>query len=116
MAIQIRRVYDPPTPGDGYRVLIDRVWPRGMSKEQARLDGWLKELAVSSELRRWFNHDPARWDEFRTRYRAELAAPAQRQRLDHLRTLARQTKVTVLYGARDTERNEAVVVAAELAR
>jgi uncharacterized protein YeaO (DUF488 family) len=96
---------------DGYRVLIDRVWPRGLRKEQAQLDAWPKELAVSSELRRWFGHDPARWDEFRQRYRNELRAPAQRSRLRELAERARQGTVTILYGARDTEHNNAVVLA-----
>jgi uncharacterized protein YeaO (DUF488 family) len=96
---------------DGYRVLIDRVWPRGLRKEQAQLDAWPKELAVSSELRRWFGHDPARWDEFRQRYRNELRAPELRSRLRELAERARQGTVTILYGARDTEHNNAVVLA-----
>jgi uncharacterized protein YeaO (DUF488 family) len=116
MAIRLKRVYEPADEADGVRVLVDRLWPRGLSKEKARVDEWMKELGPSTALRKWFSHDPERWDEFRTRYRAELASPAQRQRLDHLRALARRRQVTVLYGARDSEHNEAVVVADELAR
>lgn len=115
MAIQVRRVYDPPAPGDGYRALIDRVWPRGVSKERARLDAWLKELAVSSELRRWFGHDLARWDEFRQRYRNELRAPERRACIQELAERAREGPVTIVYGARDTEHNNAVVLAEVLA-
>jgi uncharacterized protein YeaO (DUF488 family) len=116
MAIRLKRVYEPAEEDDGVRVLVDRLWPRGLSREKARLDEWLKELGPSTALRKWFNHDPERWDEFRSRYRVELASPAQRQRLDHLRALARQGQVTVLYGARDSEHNEAVVIADELTR
>ena len=116
MAMQLKRVYEPADDDDGVRVLVDRLWPRGLSKERARVDEWVKELGPSTALRKWFNHDPELWDEFQTRYRADLASPAQRQRLDRLRTLARQKKVTVLYGARDSEYNEAVVIADELAR
>jgi uncharacterized protein YeaO (DUF488 family) len=116
MAIRLKRVYEAAAADDGVRVLVDRLWPRGLSKEKARVDEWLKELGPSTALRKWFNHDPERWDEFRTRYRAELASPEQRQRLDHLRALARQQTVSLLYGARDSEHNEAVVIAEEVAR
>jgi uncharacterized protein YeaO (DUF488 family) len=115
MAIQMRRAYDPPTPGDGYRVLIDHLWPRGVTKEEARLDAWPKELAVSTELRRWFGHDPARWEEFRQRYRRELRAPERRACLQELADRARAGPVTIVYGARDTEHNNAVVLAEVLA-
>src|SRR5690242_4056496 len=81
MAVRIRRVYEPPAPDDGYRVLIDGVWPRGVRKDAARLDEWARALAVSAPLRRWFGHDPAKWDEFRARYRAELATPERRAAL-----------------------------------
>jgi uncharacterized protein YeaO (DUF488 family) len=114
VAIRLKRVYEPVADDDGVRVLVDRLWPRGLSKARAAVDEWAKDLAPSPALRRWFGHDPERWDEFRTRYRAELASPAQRQRLEHLRALARQGTVTVLYGARDTEHNGAVVVAEAL--
>jgi uncharacterized protein YeaO (DUF488 family) len=114
-SIQIRRIYDPPTPEDGYRVLLDRIWPRGVTKEQARLDAWAKEIAVSSELRRWFGHDPARWDEFRRRYRTELEAPERQPVLDALLRRARQGTITIVYAARDKQHNNAVVLAELLA-
>jgi len=102
-------VYEEPHDGDGHRVLIDRVWPRGVSKERARLDEWARELAPSDELRRWFDHVPERFDEFRARYREELAAHGDK--LDDLRRRARSGPVTIVYGARDTEHNNAVVLA-----
>ncbi len=109
MAVRIKRAYEPPEPADGYRVLIDRIWPRGVSKEEARLDEWARELAPSSELRRWFGHDPARFEEFRRRYRAELAG--HEEKLRELRRRARQGTLTLVYSARDTEHNDAVVLA-----
>jgi uncharacterized protein YeaO (DUF488 family) len=111
MAVEIRRVYEPPTPADGYRVLIDRVWPRGITKAEARLDEWARDLAVSTDLRRWFGHDPAKWDEFRRRYRAELLAPERRAALDALARRARHETVTIVYGARDEQHNNAVALA-----
>ena len=107
--ITTKRVYDAPAPTDGYRVLIDRLWPRGISRERAKLDEWARELAPSTELRRWFGHDPDRFGEFRTRYRRELGAHADE--LDRLRERARAGPLTLLYGARDTEHNDAVVLA-----
>lgn len=104
-----KRIYDPPEPGDGYRVLIDHVWPRGVSHERARLDEWTRELAPSDDLRRWFDHDPARFAEFRARYRHELAA--EHARLEKLRARAQAGPVTILYAARDREHNNAVVLA-----
>jgi uncharacterized protein YeaO (DUF488 family) len=112
LAVQIKRVYDPPSARDGYRVLIDRVWPRGVSRENARLDEWARELAPSGELRRWFAHDPERFDEFRERYCEELSG--QRERVADLRRRARRGKVTILYAARDEQHNNAVVLAEEL--
>jgi uncharacterized protein YeaO (DUF488 family) len=111
MAIQVRRIYAPPAASDGYRVLIDGLWPRGVSKDAARLDNWARELAVSSALRRWFNHAPARWEEFRRRYRDELRAPEPRACLQELAERAREGPVTIVYAARDTEHNNAVVLA-----
>ncbi len=108
--IKIKRVYEPPSPDDGYRVLIDRLWPRGLAREAARLDAWARELAVSDELRRWFSHDPARWEEFRTRYRAALLAPENRPLLDALAQRARSGTVTILYGAREERYNNAQVL------
>ncbi len=101
----IRRVYDPPLPGEGARVLVDRVWPRGVRKADLELDAWRRNLAPSAELRRWFGHDPARWEEFQRRYAAELE---ERQAdLDSLVALARERGLTLLYGARDRRHNNA---------
>lgn len=109
MAIRIKRAYEQSEPSDGYRILIDRLWPRGVTKEKAHLDEWAKELAPTPELRRWFGHDPDRFDEFRRRYREELVA--RNQELQELRKRARKGTVTLVYGARDTEHNGAVVLA-----
>jgi uncharacterized protein YeaO (DUF488 family) len=107
--LAIKRAYEPATRADGYRILIDRLWPRGVTKEEALLDEWAKELAPSPELRRWFGHDPARFEEFRRRYRDELAD--QQEKLRELRGRARNGRLTLVYGARDTEHNGAVVLA-----
>lgn len=106
--IKIKRVYDPPDPGDGRRVLVDRLWPRGLSKDAARLDEWLKEIAPTDGLRKWFGHDPDRWEEFRKRYREEL--DLQGGLLEPLRTEARQGTVTLLFAAKDAGHNNAVVL------
>jgi uncharacterized protein YeaO (DUF488 family) len=105
----MKRAYDPAEPRDGYRVLVDRLWPRGVSKERARLDEWARELAPSAELRTWFGHDPERFAEFERRYRAELTA--HEEKLDELRCRAREGTLTLVYGARDEEHNDAVVLA-----
>lgn len=107
--VRIKRAYEPPSDDDGYRVLVDRLWPRGVSREGARLDEWARDLAPSTELRRWFGHEAGRFEEFRRRYTAELAA--HEARLEELRRRARGGTVTLVYGARDTERNGAVVLA-----
>jgi uncharacterized protein YeaO (DUF488 family) len=114
MDVRLKRAYEPPARSDGYRVLIDRLWPRGVSKEEAQLDEWARELAPSSELRGWFGHDPAKFDEFRRRYREELAA--QEDKLRELRRLAREGTLTLVYGARDSQHNDAVVLAELLRR
>ena len=114
MNVEIKRVYEPALESDGYRVLIDRLWPRGVSREQAKLDEWLKELAPSHELRKWFGHDPARFDEFRRRYVEELRD--QGRLLTALRRRARLGSLTLVYSARDTEHNDAVVLAEVLRR
>ena len=114
MALRMKRAYEPPEPADGYRVLIDRIWPRGVSKADARLDEWARQLAPSSELRRWFSHDPAKFDQFRRRYRDELAD--QEDKLRELRQRARRGTLTLVYSARDTEHNDAVVLAELLRR
>lgn len=106
--IWIRRAYDEPTRNDGYRVLVDRVWPRGIAKDEAGIDEWSRELAPSTELRRWFGHDPDRWAEFRDRYRQELAGRADQT--DRLLRRAGQGRVTLVYGARDKAHNNAVVL------
>ena len=106
--IVCKRIYDPPSADDGRRVLVDRLWPRGVTKEAAHLDDWLKELAPSDDLRRWFGHDPERWEEFRLRYRAELQD--KQELLDTLRTVAGEETVTLLYAAKDPEHNNAVVL------
>ncbi len=105
---RVKRIYAPPAPEDGARVLVDRLWPRGISKAHAALGLWARDVAPSTGLRRWFNHDPALWAEFRRRYRAELRA--NDAALAPLRTLARQGPVTLLYAARDEDHNEAVVL------
>jgi uncharacterized protein YeaO (DUF488 family) len=106
--IRIKRVYDPPSPDDGARVLVDRLWPRGISKERARIDLWLKEVAPTTGLREWYGHDPARWEEFRRRYRAELAG-----KQDLIRTLREKEKegtVTLVYSSREQQLNNAVAL------
>jgi uncharacterized protein YeaO (DUF488 family) len=112
--VRLKRAYEPSAASDGYRVLIDRIWPRGVSRQEAQLDEWARELAPSTELRRWFDHDPARFAEFRTRYSGELAA--QNDKLRELRRRARAGTLTLVYGARDTEHNDAVVLAEILRR
>ncbi len=107
--IRTKRVYEPAEPADGYRVLIDRIWPRGLSREHAGLDEWARDLAPSTELRKWFGHDPARFTQFRARYREELADHADQ--LDQLRERARSGPVTVLYAARDEQHSNATVLA-----
>jgi uncharacterized protein YeaO (DUF488 family) len=112
--VRLKRAYEPARTADGRRVLVDRIWPRGVSREQARLDEWARELAPSTGLRRWFAHDPARFEEFRRRYESELAAHGEKLR--ELRRHARQGTLTLVYGARDTEHNDAVVLAELLQR
>ena len=114
MDIRLKRAYEPAAASDGERILIDRIWPRGVTREEAQLTEWARELAPSTELRRWFAHDPARFDEFRRRYTAELAA--DQDKLRELRRRARAGTVTLVYGARDTEHNDAVVLAEILRR
>lgn len=109
-AFAIKRAYEPPAAEDGQRILVDRLWPRGVSKVRLQLDAWLKDVAPSTELRKWFNHDPARWEEFERRYRTELQAPEQVALLSAIAERAKHGTVTLIYGARDSERNEAVVL------
>ena len=105
---RLKRAYEPPEKADGTRILVDRLWPRGVSKEEAELDEWIKEIAPSADLRTWFGHDPERWDEFRRRYRAELARHSET--LKHLRRQARAGRITLVYSAKDEIHNDAVVL------
>ncbi|MBZ9658410.1 DUF488 family protein [Mesorhizobium sp. ESP-6-4] len=110
--IAVKRVYEPPAKADGQRVLVDRIWPRGVSKKDAELTLWLKDIAPSDALRKWFGHEPDRWPEFQKRYRAELEANSDA--VAQLRSLLREGKVTLLYGAHDEANNNAVALAAYL--
>ena len=106
--IRLKRAYEPPAPDDGARVLIDRLWPRGVKKEDAAIDEWLKEIAPSTALRKWFGHDPARWQEFRRRYRSEVQQHSDE--FERLRALARRGPITLVYSAHDEAHNDAVVL------
>jgi uncharacterized protein YeaO (DUF488 family) len=108
MQIRIKRVYAEPDADDGFRILVDRLWPRGLTKARAKVDLWLKEIAPSTELRKWFSHDPLKWEEFERRYQTELQRNGDQ--LELLLLEARKLPVTLLYGARDELRNEAVVL------
>lgn len=108
--VALKRVYDEPAPGDGTRVLVERLWPRGLSKERAHVDVWLKEVAPSNELRRWYGHDPQKFAEFRRRYEAELASPEGQAALAKLRDLAKQGPVTLVFAAHDAQHSNAVVL------
>jgi len=108
--IRIKRVYSEPASRDGIRILVDRVWPRGISKDRARIVEWRKDLAPSTALRKWFGHEPARWTEFRKRYRKELARPEMTDELKKLVRLWKTRSVTLVYGAADEEHNQAVVL------
>lgn len=106
--IKTKRVYEPPEPDDGTRFLVDRIWPRGVKRDSLKLDGWLKDVAPSKTLRNWFAHDPAKWDEFRHRYFLEL--DGKHQTWKTILETGRKGKVTLLYGARDIEHNNAVAL------
>ena len=106
--IKIKRVYETPADSDGFRVLVDRLWPRGMTKEKAKVDLWLKDIAPSTELRKWFGHDPEKWPEFQTKYSLELKG--KQELLDQLIEKAKKQTVTMIYGAKDEEHNEAEVL------
>ncbi|MEM4311656.1 MAG: DUF488 domain-containing protein [Nitrososphaerales archaeon] len=110
MNIKIKRVYDEPMEEDGIRILVDRIWPRGVSKSSARIDLWLKDIAPSHELRRWFNHDPNKWIEFRQRYFNELDSKRELVELIIAKCKGSGKNLTLLYGARDKEHNNAVVL------
>ena len=113
MAVRVKRIYQPPEPADGYRLLVDRLWPRGVSRESLSLDAWMREVAPSSELRRWFGHDASRWREFKRRYAVELGT--RQDLVAEILSLARDRPVTRIYSARDTDHNQAVALAEYLA-
>jgi uncharacterized protein YeaO (DUF488 family) len=108
MNIKLKRVYEKPDKDDGFRILVDRLWPRGLTKEKASVDLWLKEIAPSTELRKWFGHDPAKWKKFRARYESEIRHNSEVFTV--LKQKTREDAVTLLYGARDQEHNEALVL------
>jgi uncharacterized protein YeaO (DUF488 family) len=108
--IVTKRIYDPPSSQDGHRVLVDRLWPRGLTREKAAIEEWAKDIAPSNELHRWFGADAKKWAEFERRYRAELSTPEARAELAHLRKLAKSGTLTLLYAKRDQERNNATVL------
>lgn len=111
MEILLKRAYDEPAKADGYRVLVDRLWPRGKTKAALRLNAWAKEIAPSTELRKWFHHDPELWDEFRKRYGVELRASEAKEAIAQIIHAAQKySAITLVYGAKDTEHNEAVVL------
>lgn len=109
--VRVRRVYEQPQPGDGARVLVDRVWPRGLAKDKAALDDWCKDVAPSTELRKWYGHDPGLFAEFARRYRAELADPVRAAAVDHLRDIATRQPVTLLTATRQQDISQAAVLA-----
>ena len=104
--VKLKRAYEPPATDDGTRILVDRLWPRGVTKKRAAIDHWMKDIAPSTELRKWFSHDPARWEEFRRRYAKEVHQNAAL--LDQLRSLARHGRITLVYSAHDEKHNDAV--------
>lgn len=106
----VKRVYDPPSADDGFRILVDRVWPRGVTRERARVDEWRRELGPSDALRKWFGHDPARWDEFRKRYREELQTGGRWADLMAIARRAETEDVTLVFGAKEAEHNQAVAL------
>ncbi len=109
--MRVKRIYEPVADDDGQRILVDRIWPRGISRARAALDAWMPDVAPSNELRKWFAHDPLRWEEFQSRYRAELANSPH---VDELAALGAAAPLTLLYSARDTEHNQAVALASIL--
>lgn len=106
--VRIKRAYEPPSPRDGTRILVDRLWPRGVKRADAGISQWMKDIAPSNELRKWFGHEPARWEEFRRRYKAELTG--KRELIGELRNLAKTGPLTLVYSAHDEAHNQAVVL------
>jgi uncharacterized protein YeaO (DUF488 family) len=107
-SVKIKKVYGRPSPDDGKRILVDRLWPRGLTKEEAHIDEWLKDIAPSDELRRWFSHDPSKWQEFKNRYKRELQG--KKEEIERIKKEAEKGTVTLLFSAKDTEYNNAVVL------
>jgi uncharacterized protein YeaO (DUF488 family) len=114
MTVAVKRIYEPASRSDGMRILVDRIWPRGMKKDESQLDLWLKDVAPTNSLRRWFDHRPERWEKFRERYLAELSDNAALKELGDL--VKKRKRVTLLYSARDTAHNQAVVLADYLSK
>ena len=112
MKIKIKRVYEKPEADDGFRILVDRLWPRGLTKEKAKVDLWLKDISPTTELRKWFGHDPEKWTEFKKRYHAELIK--NKEPVSILKEQMKKEDVTLVYGAKDEEHNEAQVLLAEM--
>ena len=111
MEVLLKRAYEEPARADGFRVLVDRLWPRGKKKADVRLNAWLKEIAPSTELRKWFDHDPTRWLEFCKRYKVELKAPEAKKAIaETVRAAQKYSAITLIYAAKDTEHNEAIVL------
>ncbi len=108
--IKIKRIYDPVSKDDGKRILVDKLWPRGVKKEKAAIDEWLKDIAPSDELRKWFSHDPSKWQEFKNKYKKELKGKDKLELLEQLKKIATKEKVTVLFSAKDIAHNNAVVL------
>jgi uncharacterized protein YeaO (DUF488 family) len=111
MPIGIKRAYEAARAEDGYRVLVDGLWPRGMTKGQLKVDAWMREIAPSASLRKWYGHKPEKWEEFRNKYRQELSKPPRKALLDELIERAREEQMTLVFGARDAERSNAAVLA-----
>lgn len=109
-SISVKRVYESPLPTDGYRILVDRLWPRGLSRDHAAFDAWMKEIAPSHELRRWFAHDPAKWAEFREKYQAELETEMRAALINTIREKAKSQDVTLVFSAKDERHNNAIVL------
>ena len=110
MPIALRRAYEAASASDGYRALVDGLWPRGVTKQKLRIDVWMKGIAPSASLRKWYGHKPERWDEFRSRYRAELSQPPRKALLEELVERGRKGRVTLVFGARDAEHSNAAVI------
>jgi len=115
-SVRVGRVYEPRTRQDGFRVLVDRIWPRGLTKEKADLDEWCKSISLSTDLRKWYNHDPDRFDEFERRYRGELKDTERAEALRHLKELAKKMTLTLLAATRDVDISEAAAIAGILRR